>query len=133
MRKKPTEEQKRVAAYKREKMREICRQIKAMDDGERARMASSMQAASVEGAAYSVHNQCMIAVQNPAATILGGFRQWKKHGRTVKKGEHGIGIWVPKFSTHESADGEKMEGGIEGFLFGTVFDVTQTEELQATA
>ena len=131
MRRQPTAEQKQRAAERREKMKGYCRQIKAMEDGERERLASRIQAHSVEGATYSLHNQCMIAFQCPTATILGGFRQWKAHGRAVRKGEHGIGIWVPKFSKATDETGEKVEGDVEGFLFGTVFDVSQTEELTA--
>jgi ATP-dependent DNA ligase len=134
MRRKPTEEQKQAAAHRREKMREICRQIKAMDDGERERLASRLQAVNIDCASYSLYNQCMIAFQKPDATVLSGFRQWKAHGRTVRKGEHGIGIWVPRFAGKtETETGEKVEGEVEGFLFGTVFDITQTEEMQAAA
>ena len=123
-RREPTEEQKAKAAERKAQLREICNQIKAMDDGERARLASRMQVRSVTGATLSAHNQCMVAFQKADATIVGGFRQWLKEGRAVKKGEHGLGIWIPRF---EKGEGEDGPGSLEGFLFGTVFDVTQTD------
>jgi len=131
MRRKPTPEQKAKAQEKRAKLREICRQIKAMDDGERARLASRTQARNIEGLTLSPHNQCMLAFQKPDVTIVGGFRQWKRAGRTVKKGEHGLGIWIPRFVGEKKEDGdtETEPGTLEGFLFGTVFDVSQTEEV----
>ena len=122
--KKITEEQKQRATERRQKLQEICKQVKAMGDGERARMASRMQVHSVTGGTLSPHNQCMISFQFPSASIVGGFRQWKKAGRCVRKGEHGIGIWCPRFN---KLDNESEE--LEGFLFGTVFDVSQTEEI----
>ena len=132
-RKQPTEAQKMKAAEKREKMQEICRQIKAMGDGERARMASGMQVTrAVDGDALSCYNQCMLCFQRPTVTLVAGFRQWKGLGRMVKKGEHGLCIYIPRFGkTGEDDQGEGKEGELKGFLFGTVFDVTQTEAVAA--
>jgi len=101
-----------------------------MDEGEQLRLASQMQVRNVEGHVLSGHNQCMLAFQKADCTIVAGFRQWKKAGRIVRKGEHGLGIWIPRFEKKEEGEGE---GTVEGFLFGTVFDVAQTEEMGVTA
>ena len=58
------------------------------------------------------------------ATIVGGFRQWLREGRAVRKGEHGLGILIPRFEKGEGGDGP---GSLNGFLYGTVFDVSQTD------
>jgi antirestriction protein ArdC len=44
---------------------------------------------------YSIHNQLLIAFQNPDATRVAGFRAWLKIGYCVRKGEHAIRIWAP--------------------------------------
>jgi len=132
-----TPKQKEKHEARKRKFQELCNKIKTMDDGERIRLASSIQAVSIEGAAYSPHNQCMLAFQAPDCTVLGGFRQWKKHGRSVMKGEHGHMIWIPcirKATTDEATTEDKPETTAPesvNFIMGTVFDVTQTEEIAA--
>ncbi len=67
--------------------------------------------------------------------MVGGFRQWKDKGRSVRKGEHGLMIWVPTGKGEKAEDGAPVpaaEAGAEkekraGFIMGTVFDVTQTD------
>jgi hypothetical protein len=44
---------------------------------------------------YSFQNCMLIALQNPKATFVAGFRRWKELGRQVKKGMRGIGILAP--------------------------------------
>ncbi|MHC4616780.1 MAG: ArdC-like ssDNA-binding domain-containing protein [Planctomycetota bacterium] len=131
MKRKATPEQKARAEERRANLRGLCNQIKAMSDGDRERMASKIQATTIEGRTLSAFNQCLIAHQRESCTILGGFRQWKNNGRTVKKGERGLGIWVPKFNKKE--DSPEAPEKLDGFIFGTVFDVTQTDEIEATA
>ena len=45
---------------------------------------------------YSVNNTILIAMQNPAATMVAGYQAWQnKFGRYVKAGEKGIRILAP--------------------------------------
>ena len=44
---------------------------------------------------YSFNNALLIALQRPDATRVAGFHAWRKFGRFVKKGEHGIAIFAP--------------------------------------
>src|SRR5688572_23566162 len=44
---------------------------------------------------YSFRNVMLIAMQRPEATRVAGFNAWRKLGRFVKKGEHGIVIVAP--------------------------------------
>ena len=124
MRRALTAEQLEASAARKARLREICHKITAMSEGERAAFAGRISPITVEGRRLSLHNACMVAFQNPAATVLGGFQQWRREGRQVRKGEHGIGIWIPRFKA--GADGEES-GSPEGFIFGTVFDVSQTD------
>ena len=127
MKRPPTEEQKQKAAERRERMRAIAKQIAAMDEGERFALAMRCPVVNIEGHSLSTFNQCMIGHQIPAATIVGGFRQWLKAGRAVRKGEHGAAIWVPISKGGEEMDPAKPTG--VRFVLGTVFDVSQTDEV----
>ena len=79
---------------------------------------------------YSFNNCILIAVQAPEATMCQGFHAWKKLGRTVKKGEKGIGIIAPMIGRKKDDDGSVNEDGeksVFGFKVVHVFDVSQTE------
>lgn len=75
---------------------------------------------------YSRSNQFLVMVQCPDASMVTGFRQWKKMGRTVKKGERAIRIFAPRIVTETRKDGTKTDS-LAGFLLVPVFDVSQTE------
>ena len=138
----PTEEQKAAAAARREKFRGLWREVAKLPETARIELANRAGIRTVENHELSLMNQCLVARQNPSATIVGGFRQWIKNGRTVRKGEHGAMIWVP--TGPRNADGtpesplngnavpETSEAIETRFLIGTVFDVSQTEEIQIT-
>ena len=44
---------------------------------------------------YSVNNTILIAMQRPDASLVCSYGNWKKFGRNVKKGAHGIKIFAP--------------------------------------
>lgn len=44
---------------------------------------------------YSPNNTLLLYLQNPFLTYVQSFDQWKKEGYSVKKGEHGLKVWVP--------------------------------------
>ena len=79
-------------------------------------------------------------------SVVGGFSQWKKAGRRVKKGEKGMAIWFPRTKKAGSNEGEAEtalaipseildENGETKtrtlFSIGTVFDISQTEPIAA--
>jgi len=84
---------------------------------------------------YSYHNSILIMMQNPAATLVAGYRQWqKKFNRHVKKGEKGIAILAPftykkKKSDVDSNLNSDDEKEVTKTYFRPVyvFDVSQTE------
>lgn len=145
-----TPEQKERAARRRESFKAIAHQIAEMSEDQRAALAQTCPVVTIEGRALSVHNQCLVALQNPAATIVGGFRQWLKAGRCVAKGSVGLMIWCPTGNKNETetssaapsvgalvVSGHNFDapekGARPGFIMGTVFDVSQTVELTANA
>lgn len=128
MSKRITPEQKAKSAERRERFKKIVSEVAAMSDEQREALAARMGAlVTVEGRSLSPCNSQLIAMQNPTATIVGGFRQWLDQGRCVRKGEHGMMIWVPTFKKSDGESGEG-EGEKKGFIVGTIFDISQTDE-----
>ncbi len=74
---------------------------------------------------YSFNNCLLIAQQFPNATKVMGFHGWKSVGRSVKKGEKGIGITAPLAFRKKDAVTDERE--IRGFRVVHVFDISQTE------
>ncbi len=139
MRRQPTEEQKAKAAERRAAFRDLARQIAAMTDEQRGALAARAgMIATVEGHTLSLVNTLLLASQRPGITLVGGFRQWKRAGRSVRRGEHGLALWIPTTkTTAQDSDTLEQPGG-DGtpgearpllFIMGTVFDVSQTEEV----
>jgi len=105
--------------------------------------------------AYSWGNVLLILAQRPDATRVAGFQTWKRLGRHVRTGEHGLRIIVPRGSARVAMDDlpptDPFRGddepeafpatipsptsvgdrariiGARRFGVGTVFDVSQTE------
>ncbi len=142
MRRPPTEEQKAKAAERRAGFRALARRLADMPEADRATLAARIgQVVTVEGRVLSMTNALLLTMQRDAVTLVGGFRQWRAAGRAVRKGEHGLSIWIPSTRT-KAADGDgasaqKTEGTGEAlaaatdgpdFFMGTVFDVSQTDE-----
>lgn len=141
-----TEEQKAKSEARRAKFSALWKQISNMGDTEKAAFVAKFGFVTCEGRELSIHNQCLLALQCPEGTVFGGFRQWLKQGRAVRKGEHGHMIWVPTMDRKgngapaqpASADILADDTGSPAkhsrrFIIGTVFDVSQTDEIQTQA
>lgn len=74
---------------------------------------------------YSLRNSLLIKLQNPSATICAGFVEWKKQGRSVRKGETGAIVLVPLILKNDEEE-EYLR-----FKSDYVFDISQTEEVEA--
>lgn len=83
---------------------------------------------------YSFRNVMLIAFQRPDATRVAGFHAWKQLGRSVMKGERGIGIVAPlacrrrheNDGSHSTDEDEATERTLRGFRIVHVFDISQT-------
>lgn len=135
MRREPTEAQRAAAAERRAAMRKLAKRVSAMTSDERNAIAARLGVVTIEGRSLSPFNSCMVWCQNPTASVVGGFRQWIRAGRAVCKGEHGMAIWVPTIRTRKAPDSspEVPDADSIGFVLGTVFDVTQTQEIETGA
>ncbi len=140
----PTDEQKAKSAERRERFRNLCREIAALSDDDRARLVSRAGGIlNCEGRPLSVHNSCLLLSQFSGVSVVGGFWQWQKSGRRVRKGATGLSLWIPTKGKGEEipgadagADVEPAEPGAKKsgrgrFIVGTVFDITSTEPMDA--
>ncbi|MBW6491004.1 MAG: ArdC family protein [Lentimicrobium sp.] len=113
----------------KDKVIEIRKKLASLPAEDRQEFVSRVgSVVTIEGRALSSHNTELCVFQYPEVTIVGGFQQWRKAGRQVRKGEHGLAIWVPAISKPKEGEPEATETD-PYFFGGTVFDITQTEEL----
>jgi hypothetical protein len=145
MKRQLTDAQKAKSLERKTKFRTLVKQVAEMTDEQRAHLTNRIGAIlTCEGHALSLTNTMLVITQNPIASMVGGFRQWQKQGRCVRKGEHGQMIWVPTGGRKNDvpldgttggvsavADGEPKGEDDKHFIIGTVFDVTQTEVMTA--
>ncbi len=106
-----------------------------MTEEQRQAAADKFGIVTVEGHLLTPHNQCFLVAQSEINfSIIGGFQQWKKAGRIVRKGEHGFlpKAWIPIIfvpSKAKQEDNSEMISDEEdiNFFTATVFDISQTE------
>lgn len=129
-----TPEQKQKAIERREKFRALVRQVAAMPDADRAAMIDRIGAVvTCEGRALSLTNTMLLSYavsrgfNGGRVSMVGGFQQWIRQGRAVAKGQHGINIWIPIAGKKDSDEEDETH-----FIMGTVFDVSQTQEIEAS-
>lgn len=143
-----------AADARRERFKGFCRKVAEMSDAERAALLARVGSVmSCEGRALSETNSMLLILQRPGlpgVSIVGGFRQWKKAGRYVLKGERGLSVWVPRAGASgppglagselsraelvQGAEGSGTVGALGArrrFFLGTVFDISQTAEIGA--
>lgn len=110
--------------------KEIRSILARMTDEEREEYVSDNGITTIDGYALSETNMKLIGFQlkekNLSPTIVGGFRQWIKAGRVVKKGEHGFSILYPRAYRDKETDEDHLNFGV-----GTVFDISQTTILES--
>jgi hypothetical protein len=80
---------------------------------------------------YSFNNTILIYMQNPHATLVKGFREWKKHERYVKKGAKAIKVLAPLIGKKKEKEESEKEDGTKKVLYGfryvNVFDIASTD------
>ncbi len=113
------------------KLHKMAATIRGMTQDQREAMATKIGTITAEGRALSFFNCCFLAQQSGRHLAqVGGFRQWKKAGRCVKKGEHAIGaIYVPMSRKKKNGTEDEKDNRVR-FLLVPVFDVDQTVALE---
>lgn len=123
----------------KERAADLVRTIAAMTDEQREALAARLPTVvNPDGHALSFRNTALLIEQSGREdlTIVAGFRQWKQHGRHVRKGEHAAGyIYVPMMLKKNGGAVEIDENGEEKkdlrFRLAAVWDVSQTDETTA--
>ena len=84
---------------------------------------------------YSPLNQLLIALQNPQATKVAGFKAWLNLGYCVRKGEKAIRIYAPVPPSKRQLEEWKANGAVPAekprtfFTLTAVFDRSQVDVL----
>lgn len=125
-----SEEQKQqFRQEKKEKIIRIRKTLAEMSEEQRQAVADKFGIVTVEGHLLTPHNQCFLVAQSEINfTIVGGFQQWKKAGRIVRKGQHGFLIFVPSKAKQENSEMISDDENVH-FFTATVFDISQTDLL----
>ncbi|RJQ57883.1 MAG: DUF1738 domain-containing protein [Stygiobacter sp.] len=127
--------QERKEQYRKEKKEKIIRirkTLSEMTEKQRQAIADKFGIVTVEGHSLTAHNQCFLVTQSELNfSIVGGYKQWQKAGRSVRKGEHGFYIFVPSKTKEESENSAEVSADDETPFFFTavVFDISQTEAI----
>ena len=78
---------------------------------------------------YSPKNQAFLLAQMPTATDVRPFKAWKAAGRSVRKGEKALRVWIPKREGETADPAALTETERERrYVRGPVFDISQTKE-----
>jgi hypothetical protein len=115
-------------AEKKAKMKELAESFSRLDESQRLEVSRKMgEIRTIEGNPLSLRNTYLLIVQRPKVSLVGGFQQWRKAGRIVRKGEKSLLILCPATRRNK----EQTEEGKEDIFFigGNVFDISQTEPL----
>lgn len=109
------------------KVKELRQMLANMPQQDRQALAARGLIATVEGRTLSLHNTILVYLQanGQQPTVVAGFHQWRKAGKQVRKGEHGYMIWFPVGPKNEDGDIDAPDT----FYTGTVFDITQVDDL----
>ncbi|MDQ1250861.1 MAG: hypothetical protein QG597_5241 [Actinomycetota bacterium] len=81
------------------------------------------------GSRYSLGNLLLIGAQRPQATVVCGYRTWRKAGRQVRHGERGIRILAPIIARRPrpgTEPGPRPSGDTTGDATGAVADTGTT-------
>ena len=116
-------------AARQEKIKAVRAKLASVTEEEKKHITENCFITSVDGHVLSPKNTMMAYFQSAGETptVVAGYQQWKKAGRQVKKGEHGLIIFAP-------GKGKKADDGIQDdtdvFFFAvTIFDISQTEAI----
>lgn len=134
MKKQLTAEQIEKRDARRAAFKGLVKQLANLPELTRVQIANKFGLRTVEGHELSLCNTCLVYMQAPTASMVGGFRQWIKAGRAVRKGQHGLMIWVPIGHKDETGTPNQEQDARDlddtRFIIGTVFDISQTDEIE---
>lgn len=109
------------------KVKQLRQKLANLTEPQRQALANRGIIATVEGRSLSLHNTLLVYLQANGIqpTVVGGYQQWRRAGKQIRKGEHGFIIWFPVGDKDENGDIDAPAT----FYTGTVFDISQVEEI----
>ena len=116
---------------KKTRIKELMSKISQLSDEQKQMLVEKLGITNPEGHILTGRNQALLYFQaegNPLS-VVGGFQQWQKYGRVVRKGEHGYLIAVPANNKKNDENADSDDPTF--FLWKAVFDISQTEEVTA--
>jgi hypothetical protein len=112
----------------KEKVKKVRELLASLTEAQRAELLSDAQITTIGGHPLSANNTVALLLQGCKDPVIGGFSQWIKAGRCVRKGSVGFIIWIP--SKRKAADlDESEEPEPARFYIATVFSQSQTDVL----
>ncbi len=106
------------------KVKQLREQLKNLTQEQRNQFIKRGMISTIDGHVLSPGNTILCYFQSQdAPTVVGGYQQWKRAQRQVKRGEHGMIIWFPVGDKDE----EENIITVDRYYIATVFDITQTE------
>ncbi len=116
---------------KKQKIKAIYQSIKDLTPEQKEQLIMQLNIKNPEGHSLSGNNcllldrQAAMYHQNISFSVVGGFKQWQKYNRKVKKGESGFYIAIPSKKQEQQSENDDEVF----FFFKAVFDISQTEDL----
>jgi len=107
----------------RQRIKQLRQKLANLTEQEKQALISRGIIATIEGRQLSSYNTLLVYLQSDGQTptVVGGYKQWRKAGKQVNKGEHGYMIWFPVGTKDETGDIISAER----FFTATVFDISQ--------
>jgi hypothetical protein len=115
----------------KEKVKKVRELLSSLTDEQRAGMLADAQITTIEGHPLSVNNTVALLLQGCKDPVVGGFNQWIKAGRCVRKGSVGFVIWIPSKKRADDLD-ESEDPEPARFYPATVFAQAQTDRIIAS-
>lgn len=113
---------------KRAKIKELAGRLAALTPEQKLELSIKCGVCNPDGHQLSVINNCLLHFQTEGTdrivTVVAGYKQWKRSGRQVMKGQHGLMIWVPSVKEDDETGEESVS-----FYPATVFDISQTMDM----
>lgn len=118
------------AARRKEQIKTLAETVARMTEEEKQTYISKAGVVlKSDGTMLSLPNMMMAVLQNDRATMVAGYEQWRGLGRQVRAGEQSIKIFAPTTKTKTDDQGEETTS--TRFILVSVFDVSQTDEIEA--
>jgi hypothetical protein len=115
---------------KKEKIIQIRKTLSQMSEEQQQAIAAKFGIITVEGHPLTPYNQCFLVSQSEINfSIVGGYVQWKRACKAVRKGQHGFLILVPSVPKKEENLDTYLDNEDVHFYSATVFDISQTVDI----